>query len=137
MNNDNLGFGVMLGILGGNKETVDAIKSSLNKKAKSYSLSEDDRLIIKFEDGTILTIFDDGQSCCEYRYMRTDDDLTLYADSIFTNIQLLDAPSIEDEYGAHDVQFLKIDTDKGSFRMSNHNEHNGYYGGFRIVARLS
>jgi hypothetical protein len=134
--NENLGMGVLLGILGGNEETVNSIKASLGKKAKTYDL-EDDKLIIKFEDGTVLTIFDDGQSCCESRYMRTDDDLTMYNDSLFTNIELLDAPSVEDEYGSHDVQFLKIDTDKGSFRMSNHNEHNGYYGGFWIVARLS
>ena len=26
-------------------------------------------------------------------------------------------------------------TDSGEFVMQNHNEHNGYYGGFYIVAR--
>jgi len=35
------------------------------------------------------------------------------------------------------VQFLTIITDNGTFTVSNHNIHNGYYGGFFIVERVS
>ena len=38
---NNLGMGVMLGMLGGNAETVNAIKSSLNKTIKKVYLADD------------------------------------------------------------------------------------------------
>jgi len=96
---------------------------------------EGDELVFRFEDGSTLTIFDDGQSCCETRYMRTDDDLDHHVGAKLLGAEILDAPSIEDERGEHEVQFLAIKTDKGTFTMSSHNEHNGYYSGFVVVAK--
>lgn len=132
-----LGIGAMLGRLCGNKESVEAITSVLNKKIKSVRVDEEmNALRFEFEDGTKFKIFDDGQSCCESRYMRTDDDLSEFEGAVFQNAELKDAPNIEDEYGDHEVQFLEIQTDKGVFTCSNHNEHNGYYGGFWIICAL-
>ena len=132
-----LGIGAMLGRLGGNRESVEAIQSVLNKTIKSVRVDEEmNALRFEFEDGTKFKIFDDGQSCCESRYMRTDDILTEFAGAIFQNAELKDAPNITDEYGDHEVQFLEIQTDKGVFTCSNHNEHNGYYGGFWIICAL-
>ena len=37
----------------------------------------------------------------------------------------------------HEVQFLEIKTDRGVLTMANHNEHNGWYGGFWIVAEAA
>lgn len=131
----NPGIGVMLGLLGGNEETVNAVKASLGKVIATVSLDEgSNQLMFIFSDETKLNIFDDGQSCCESRYMRTDDILSEYAGAKLLNIELKDAPNAEDEYGTHEVQFLDIVTDKGTFQMASHNEHNGYYGGFWIVA---
>lgn len=130
------GMGVMLGILLGNEETVSTVKSSLNKTIEKVWLDEEtDRLNFKFTDGTGMYLFDDGQSCCEHRYMVTADDLNEYADAKLLDVELKDAPDQEDEYGVHEVQFLDVKTDKGVFQMANHNEHNGYYGGFWLVAR--
>lgn len=130
------GMGVMLGILGGNKETVNTVKSSLNKTIEKVWLDEDtDRLIFKFTDGTGMYLFDDGQSCCEIRYMVTDDDLSEYQGAKLLDVELKDAPYQIDEYEVHEIQFLDVKTDKGVFQMANHNEHNGYYGGFYLVAR--
>ena len=129
------GIGVMLGILGGNEETVNTVKNSLNKTIKKVWLDkETDKLNFKFTDGTGMRLFDDGQSCCEHRYMMTDDDLTEFENSKLLDIELKSAPDQEDEYGTHEVQFLDVKTDKGVFQMANHNEHNGYYGGFWLVA---
>ena len=128
------GMGVMLGYLGGNEETVNAIRSAIGKSIKLVELV-DNRLNLHFEDGSSVQIWDDGQSCCENRYMVTDDDLGYFHDCIFTDIELKNAPSIPDEYGEHEVQFLDIKTSLGSFQMATHNEHNGYYGGFWIVAK--
>ena len=132
---NNLGMGVMIGYLGGNEETVKAVQSSLGKLITQVEL-DGDRLNISFADNNVLQIWDDGQSCCEHRYMVTDDDLSQFTDCIFTDIQLKDAPCIEEEYDVHEIQFLDIYTTKGSFQMATHNEHNGYYGGFWIVARV-
>lgn len=130
-----LGMMVMLNMLSGNAETVDKVKSAIGKKIESVILDEENnRLKFIFTDGTTLNIWDDGQSCCEDRYMRTDDDLTEYASAILLDFELKDASAIEDDYGVHEVQFLDVKTDKGVFQIANHNEHNGYYGGFSIRA---
>jgi hypothetical protein len=50
-------------------------------------------------------------------------------------MRLQDASERPDEYGIHEVQFLIVDTDRGSFTCETHNEHNGYYGGFLVVCR--
>ena len=129
-----LGLGVMINSLGDNEETVNAVKSALGKTIETVKL-EDNELLFKFTDGTGLKMFDDGQSCCENRYMATADDLTEYANTTLLDFELKTAPNMEDEYGDHEVQFLDVKTSNGVFQMANHNEHNGYYGGFWIVAR--
>lgn len=129
------GIGAMLHQLSSNEPTVTAVKESLGLKIKEIKLDVDD-LKIEFETGRIIKIWDDGQSCCENRYMRTDDDLQEFIGATLLDIELKDAPEIEDQYDVHEVQFLEIKTDKGSFVVSNHNEHNGYYGGFAIVAKV-
>lgn len=133
----NLGMGVMLGILGGNSETVAAVTTSLNKVIESAVLSEEE-LQITFFDGTKLIIWDDCQICCESRYMRTDDDLSTFEGDTLVNVQLKDGPETEGQYGdVHEIQFLDVTTSKGMFQIASHNEHNGYYGGFCIKARLT
>lgn len=126
-----LGLGVMLNMLGGNKESVETLQSSLGKTIKELKL-EDNYLTIKFGDSGIR-IHDAGQSCCEVRYMVTDDNLDEFVDSELIGIEILDTVQSEDDYGLHEVQFLHIKTDIGDVVFSNHNEHNGYYGGFGIV----
>jgi hypothetical protein len=133
----NLGFGVMLRALSGNEETVRAFTGAVNKIISSARVAKDvDELQLRFTDGTGILVFDDGQSCCESRYMRTDDDLSQASGATFLGLDIKDAPGQEDEYGdAHDIQFLELQTSLGPFTMSNHNVHNGYYGGFAVVVR--
>lgn len=90
-----------------------------------------DVLHIRFEDGSGLNFVDDGQSCCENRYMSNDgDDLREYIWSRYIGYEVKDAPDIECEDAYHEVQFLEIMTSVGHITLSMHNEHNGYYGGF-------
>lgn len=133
---NNLGIGVMINLLGGNSKTVAAIQGSIEKTIQKVWLDKQtDELKFQFTDGTNLKLLDAGQSCCEHRYMTTDDDLPYYSGATLLGFELKDAPDQEDEYGnVHDVQFLDVNTSKGVFQMANHNEHNGYYGGFSIVA---
>ncbi|MHC4177397.1 MAG: DUF7448 domain-containing protein [Planctomycetota bacterium] len=95
---------------------------------------EDNVLLFTFDNG-VLRVFDDAQACCENRYMVTDDDLAFFAGSTLIDLTVEDGPDIETEHeDAHEQEFLHVKTSKGSFTMSNHNEHNGYYGGFRVYA---
>lgn len=131
----NLGLGVMLRQLSGNAESVNAFKSALGKTISALRLGDDDALHFEFSDGTKIKFADEGQNCCESRYMRTDDDLASFVGATLLDAEVKDAPSIEDDKcGSHDVQFLEVRTDRGVFTMASHNEHNGYYGGFSIEA---
>lgn len=107
---NNLGMGVMLGMLGGNEDTVNAVKSSLGKIIKTVLLDEqDDMLKFEFEDGTKLNIWDGGQSCCESRYMKTDDDLKEYEGSKLFDFELKEVTHKDGEYGdSHEIQFLDV-----------------------------
>ena len=130
----NTGLGVMLQMLGGNSGTVETIKKSIGKVIKEIDFTEE-RLRLTFDDFQI-EISDDGQSCCELRYMTCDDELKDFVGGTFDKIEIREAPETEDEYGeVHEVQFLLITTNKGVFTIETHNEHNGYYGGFLIVAK--
>ena len=128
-----LGIGVMLSILGGSPTRCDVNKEFGGKQIASIVL-DNDELSISFEGGSSVRIFDDGQSCCEHRYMQTDDDLPAYVGRTFLRAEVRDAPNEPYEYGDHEVQFLVIVTDRGNISFANHNEHNGYYGGFSMVA---
>lgn len=129
-----LGFGYMLKQLVGNEDTVKNFQEAQGKEIKELSLGEDDALHFRFTDGSGIKIYDDGQSCCEHRYMTTDDDLSFYVGSTFLDAEIKDAPNEVDEMlDVHEVQFLEIKTSKGSFTMKSHNEHNGYYGGIWMV----
>lgn len=95
---------------------------------------EDDEVILRFDVGT-LRLRDCGQSCCETRYMSTDDDLQSLVGQRFVCWTVKDVPDLEnDDYNVHEIAFLELQTDQGFVTIANHNEHNGYYGGFSIQA---
>jgi hypothetical protein len=122
------GLGFMISQLGGNEQSVEAYMAAIGKTILKAEIV-DDALNITFIDGTGVRFYDDGQSCCEHRYMRTDDELTSFTGARLLGAEILNGPDEEDDYGVHEVQFLKITTSKGIFTVSSHNEHNGYYGG--------
>jgi len=129
-----LGLGVLIGIIQGNKDTVDAIKSSLGKTITKVRLDEN-ILDFLFEDGSKLNLWDNGQSCCEQRYMTTADNLEEFAGAQLLDFELKGSePGTPESDSEHEIEFLDVKTSKGVFQVANHNEHNGYYGGFDIVA---
>jgi len=133
MSNSNPGLGVMIAQLGGNADSVAAFTGALGKTITGLRLdTETNYLHFEFSDGSKIYFSDDGQSCCEHRYMRTDDDLSAFIGAKLLGAEIKDAPNIECRGDEHEVQFLDITTDKGVFQMASHNEHNGYYGGFAI-----
>lgn len=105
----------------------------INRKIASIAVA-DDALTIRFDGGGGYRFRDDGQSCCESRYMRSDDKPEEFVGATFLGAEIADAPDQKDPegYSEHEVQFLRVLTDRGPFVASAHNEHNGYYGGFCI-----
>lgn len=129
------GMGVMIGMLGGNEKTIETLREALDQPIENIELKDETLRIILGDK--VLVIQDDGQSCCESRYMTTDDDLGYYAGSTLIDVGVADGPCGAGEYGdPHDQQFLNIKTSKGTFTMVTHVEHNGYYGGFWLKARF-
>ena len=131
---NNLGMGVMINMLGGNEETVNTLNEVIGQTITDIKLN-DNTLELTFE-GTKIGIFDDGQSCCEHRYMDTDDNLSEFVGAKLLDLEKKYAGTQDDDGWGNvtEIQFLDVKTDKGTFQMKNYNEHNGYYGGFWIVA---
>ena len=113
---------------------MDKISNSVGKEIAEVTLL-DNKLHFVFTDKTEIYVVDDGQSCCEMRYMTTDDDLNSFVGAKLIGLEIKDAPYAEAtcEDDVHQVQFLELQTNKGVFTMATHNEHNGYYGGFVIT----
>lgn len=130
----NLGLGVMFNRLSGNAGTVEAYHASMGKEIVKLFVRGDSELVFEFTDGTKLIAFDDGQSCCESRYMTVEDDLSLYIGATLQALEIKEGPEEQEGgYGdCHEIEFLEVTTSKGQFQISNHNEHNGYYGGFAL-----
>lgn len=135
-----LGVGAIIGFLGGNEESVKAIRASLGKTIAGAVLdkADDGEVRLTFTDGSVLSLADAGRSCCESRYVTTEDDLSRLAGEVLADVSIAEAPDMPDEHGEpHEVQFLNVQTDKGRVQFVTHNKHNGYYGGFWIEARLT
>jgi hypothetical protein len=115
----------------------DAAKACRGKIIKSIKV-ENDELTIDFRDGVTLTLWDDASYCCERRYMTCDDELHYWEGLAFIGYCVANGPDLSDDnYEQHDCQFLIVDTFLGSFTVANHNEHNGYYGGFSVAEKLT
>lgn len=102
------------------------------QKIKTASLF-DDALVLEFSTGK-LVIEDDGQSCCESRYLTCDDDVKSIVGGALIDIDVKQGPGIESDE-CHETTFVEVLTSAGFINFTAHNEHNGYYGGFSIRMR--
>lgn len=101
------------------------------RKIVHASFSEDEVKLI-FEDGVRIEIFDDGQQCCENRYMRTDDDVQCLIGKSLVSMTVKNVEATDCDRGTHEIAFLEIQAGHETFVISTHNEHNGYYSGFSL-----
>ncbi len=113
---------------------ISAIAVVAASAAVGRELGTANYLDIDFEGGGRLRLWDDGRSCCEHRYMSAEDDLAGCVGGKLVGIELRDGPHPEEEGDVHECEFLHVITDRMTAVISNHNEHNGYYGGFCIRA---
>lgn len=123
------GIGAMLHYLGGGSKKDPALY--YGKTIRKAELV-DDKFNIEFEDGIKIQISDEGQSCCESRYLTCDDNLNELVGQKLVRIEVKEATEREHEWATHEICFLEIQGDKSSITFATHNEHNGYYGGFGL-----
>ena len=125
----NLGFGVMISQLGEGGESAQAVLHVKGKLIRAISMHDNvpdphhyrDELRLEF-DKQVLVFYDDGQSCCEHRYMHTDDDLQSFVGANFISAEIRDVGEVRSgEYGeAHEIDFLLINTTMGTFTIETH-----------------
>lgn len=115
-------------------------------------------LVIVLESGWRVVLVDRcGQSCCEHRYMHTDDDLESLVGETLVGIRHGGADSKTSHYcgiedgeigdgddddnepdycycdGVEEVEFVLIQTNRDSVTIGTYNSHNGYYGGLDLA----
>jgi hypothetical protein len=125
------GIGAMLHAIGGWSKNDPS--KYVGRTIKAASL-HDNELEIAFEDGATIHVWDNLQICCENRYMTSDDDPSSLVGRQLTGIVAKEGTSEEDECGVErEIVFVEVQTDGGFITLVNHNEHNGYYGGFGLT----
>lgn len=99
-------------------------------KALGY---ENDALIIRFENGCEIAVYDrNSQRCCEHRLIETADDLASLVGERFIRLDIVDVvnpedhPSGEKEYT--EQTFIKLQTNRDSVTLNAYNLSNGQYG---------
>lgn len=121
-------------------ESLEAFMKVINKKITGIALAghvdsdQKDELHIRLGQ-EYLRITDSGQSCCEDRYMTCDDKMEDHVGATLLNIETREMPIPvleEEDSEAHDIEYLVVTTTAGELVIINHNEHNGYYGGFSV-----
>jgi len=74
---------------------------SRNDPAKYYGQAvidcklDDNKLYLRLDSGVKIAIWDDGQSCCENRYMTTDDDIRSLIGGKLMRIESKEGPETE------------------------------------------
>jgi hypothetical protein len=120
-------------------DAVEVINNAIGRTIRKVEIdpSDENKIRIDFEEGPSLLLHDIGD-CCSVHYFRTDDDLGSLVGKTFGGIVERDCPDpipkkskYDDE---HEIQFLVLRHTLGEVVFSNHNEHNGDYGGFCIYA---
>jgi hypothetical protein len=110
----------------------------LSSAIKSCSLidlnvARDERgaLELVLENGYRIVLTDiAGQSCCEHRYMHTDDDLTSLVGESLQRIWVGEFTEQGGDYGdTLEGAFIHIQTNRDAVVIAIYNSHNGYYGG--------
>jgi hypothetical protein len=87
------------------------------------------------EDGKGVAIRDEGQQCCERRFLTCSDDLQTFVGANLLQVELKNFSYTPRGDEGEDMGFVEMLTDKGAITLETHNEHNGYYGGFDMCIR--
>src|SRR3990167_4467654 len=97
-------------LFGGTRETADMFKVAQGKTIAAVRLEPDFQyggaLRLDFDDGTAIRLYDEGQTCCETRYMTTDADLAAFVGATLTDAEVRDGPETVEGAVDHETAFL-------------------------------
>ena len=130
------GIGAMLHYLGGGSKNDPKKyegRTITNAYLDEVFNGDSGAMTLEFDDGVKIRIWDDGQSCCESRYITCDDDPKSLVGSKLKDIVVTGSDDSESDYDVHEKVFIEVATDQGHIKFVTHNEHNGYYGGFGLT----
>lgn len=113
---------------------VELIKDK--ERRWSLAIPPDESFMMHFQNGERIIIVDDGQDCCESRYMTTDDDIQSLVGHALVSISGKEAQATEGDWLVHEIVFVEIQTTGGFITLVNHNDHNGYYSGFQMMIQV-
>lgn len=115
---------------------TEEIKEQIKDKTVTSVLLERDMLIIDFAEIS-MSIYD-TPSCCEDLYFTTDDNLKEMIGAKILGMDLLETITTDGgSNDVHEVAFMHIRTDKGTFTIEAHNESNGFYCGIYPVVYIT
>lgn len=103
-------------------------------KTIAFAGLNSEKLLIEFTDRTSIEIYDDGQCCCENRFITCDDDIESLYGTTLISIEKGISKEVEDEE-VHEIAFVHIKTNLCTVTLCTHNIHNGYYGGFDLTIK--
>lgn len=112
----------------------------IGKEILGTRIYNNEEVLLILEGGYSVYLRDDGQSCCETRYITCDDNLSDLIGSKFTHIKELKHTTTDesDEYeNEHEITFIEIRAGDTLCTVCTHNEHNGYYGGFNLNIEIT
>ena len=99
---------------------------------KIESVRVGDELTITTECGKTIVVKDDGQLCCESRYVHCDDELEHFVGRELTGRVVTKSSVSDADCGVRECMFVEIGTTIGAITLVTHNVHSGYYGGFDV-----
>lgn len=123
-------------------EKILKIEETTFDQGKEWYQSGYDGLLVTTDKQVIKIGICNGQSCCEnWGNFSTNDNIQDFVGAEILGLKLTDTSlntkMIEDkfEYGFDegDIQFVDIETNKGTLQYAVYNSHNGYYGHSIII----
>ena len=109
-----------------------------NEKYEGYAITLDD-------GSAVQMLIHSEQQCCEkYGYLMSNDNLSEFIGADLLDVKTVDTPAKAGGYLTYDADnnglctvFVNIETSRGTLQFTAYNEHNGYYGGFAVQARVT
>lgn len=104
---------------------MQALSRAKGKTIESITFSQtsadryENKMVITFDNGDALAVYDDGQQCCERRYMVANEDMSFYPGAEFYDLDVRDAViSTLSDGDILELQFMIVSTSFGSFTAS-------------------
>lgn len=102
-----------------------------NMVIKHMFIDNGSNFVIIFDDETYLCL-KTKLKCCEDRFFQSDDDFDYFIGASYISWCEKDVFIEKTNASVHEIQFIEIATNRGTFQIKNYNIHTGAYSGFNV-----